>query len=55
MHAVMSEPRTRVLVAGGGVAALELILALRDLAAERVEVDDLDPLLGPRRQQGASL
>jgi sulfide:quinone oxidoreductase len=35
----MSERRTRVLVAGGGVAALELILALRDLAAGRVEVD----------------
>ena len=35
----MSERRTRVLVAGGGVAALELILALRDLAADRVEVD----------------
>src|SRR5512132_3636040 len=35
----MSERRTRVLVTGGGVAALELILALRDVAAERVEVD----------------
>lgn len=39
MHAVMSEPRMRVVVAGGGVAALELILGLRHLAAERVEVD----------------
>ena len=35
----MSERPTRVLIAGGGVAALELMLALRALAEERVEID----------------
>jgi sulfide:quinone oxidoreductase len=34
---------TRVLVAGGGVAALETILALRDLAEERVSIELLAP------------
>jgi sulfide:quinone oxidoreductase len=34
---------TRVLIAGGGVAALEALLALRDLAGERVEVELLSP------------
>ena len=29
----------RVVIAGGGVAALETLLALRDLAGERVDVD----------------
>jgi sulfide:quinone oxidoreductase len=35
--------RTRVLIAGGGVAALETALALRDLAEERVELTVLAP------------
>lgn len=35
--------RYRVLIAGGGVAALEATVALRALAAERVEVDLLAP------------
>ena len=35
----MSERPTRVLIAGGGVAALELMLALRALAGDRVELD----------------
>ncbi|MGH3065447.1 MAG: FAD-dependent oxidoreductase, partial [Gaiellaceae bacterium] len=34
---------TRVLIAGGGVAALEAALALRDLAADRVSVELLAP------------
>ena len=33
----------RVLVAGGGVAAVEAVLALRALAADRVEVELLAP------------
>lgn len=33
----------RVLVAGGGVAALELVLALRALAGARVEIDLVSP------------
>jgi sulfide:quinone oxidoreductase len=33
----------RVLIAGGGVAALEAMLALRDLAEERVELELLTP------------
>ena len=33
----------RVLIAGGGVAALEMILALRQLAAERVSIELLAP------------
>lgn len=37
--------KSRVVVAGGGVAALEAALALRDLAGDRVEVD----LFSPRR------
>lgn len=35
----MSERPKCVLIAGGGVAALELMLALRALAEERVEID----------------
>jgi sulfide:quinone oxidoreductase len=35
----MSERHTCVLIAGGGVAALELMLALRALAGEQVEID----------------
>src|SRR6187549_1800075 len=38
--------RTRVLIAGGGVAALEAVLALRELAEERVAIE----LLGPEPQ-----
>jgi sulfide:quinone oxidoreductase len=33
----------RVVIAGGGVAALEALLVLRELAAERVEIDLLTP------------
>lgn len=33
----------RVVVAGGGVAGLEAVLALRDLAAARVEMTLLSP------------
>ena len=42
------EPRSplRVLVAGGGVAGLEALLALRDLAGDRVALT----LLAPERQ-----
>lgn len=36
-------PRPRVLIAGGGVAALEAALALRDLAGERLEVELCSP------------
>ncbi len=39
----MSPEPTRVVVAGGGVAALEAVLALRELAAERVRVTVLAP------------
>src|SRR4051812_15651928 len=35
--------KLRVLLAGGGVAGLEAALALRDLAADRVEVTLLTP------------
>lgn len=35
----MSERATSVLIAGGGVAALELMLALRALAERRVEIE----------------
>jgi sulfide:quinone oxidoreductase len=34
---------TRVLVAGGGIAAVELVVALRKLAGERVQIDVLAP------------
>src|SRR5689334_6125650 len=34
---------TRVLVAGGGIAAVELVVALRKLAGERVEIQVLAP------------
>ena len=33
----------RVLIAGGGIAALETALALRDLAGDRVRIDLLAP------------
>ena len=39
----MSSDRFRVVVAGGGVAGLEALLALRDLAGERVELTLLSP------------
>ena len=35
--------RLRVVIAGGGVAALETVLALRDLAGERVEITLISP------------
>jgi sulfide:quinone oxidoreductase len=35
--------RQRVLIVGGGVAGIEVALALRDLAGERVEVEMRDP------------
>ncbi len=38
-----SGTRLRVVVAGGGVAGLEALLALHDLAAERVELTLLEP------------
>jgi sulfide:quinone oxidoreductase len=34
-----TSPRSRVVIAGGGVAAVEAMLALRDLAGDRVEVE----------------
>jgi sulfide:quinone oxidoreductase len=37
-------PALRVVIAGGGVAALEALLALRALAEERVEIDLIAPL-----------
>ena len=37
------QDRYRVLIAGGGVAALETVVALRALAEERVEIDLLAP------------
>lgn len=39
----MDDETTKVLIAGGGVAALEAALALRDLAGERVHVELLAP------------
>jgi sulfide:quinone oxidoreductase len=39
----MSDDRTRVLIAGGGVAGIEALLALRDLAGDRVEVTLVAP------------
>jgi sulfide:quinone oxidoreductase len=41
--AMALEERTRVLIAGGGVAALEAALALHSLAAERVSVEFVAP------------
>ena len=35
----MERGRTRVVIAGGGVAAIEALLALRALAEERVEIE----------------
>ncbi len=39
----MSANRSRVVIAGGGVAGLEAAIALGDLAGERVEVEMLSP------------
>jgi len=39
----MSSPRFRVLIAGGGVAGLEALLALRDIAGDRVGLTLLAP------------
>jgi sulfide:quinone oxidoreductase len=42
----MPEPRPRVVIAGGGVAAIEALLALHHVAGERVEI----ALLAPERR-----
>jgi sulfide:quinone oxidoreductase len=39
----MSEDRTKVTIVGGGVAALEAMIALRHLAEERVEIELVTP------------
>jgi sulfide:quinone oxidoreductase len=39
----MGDERTRVTIVGGGVAALEALLALRALAEERVEIELVSP------------
>ena len=39
----MSRGRPHVLIAGGGVAGLETLLALRALAADRVDITILAP------------
>jgi sulfide:quinone oxidoreductase len=41
----MSRARRHVLIAGGGVAGLETLLALRALAADRVDITILAPEL----------
>ena len=41
----MSRARPHVLIAGGGVAGLETLLALRALAADRVDITILAPEL----------
>jgi sulfide:quinone oxidoreductase len=43
MRASVESTRPRVLIAGGGVAALEAALALRELAGERLEVELCSP------------
>src|SRR5688572_1226296 len=40
---VASAPAHKVVIAGGGVAALEALLVLRELAQDRVEIDLLTP------------
>jgi sulfide:quinone oxidoreductase len=35
--------KPRVLIAGGGVAAIEALLALRDLAGDHVDIELLAP------------
>jgi sulfide:quinone oxidoreductase len=39
----MADERTRVVIAGGGVAGIEALLALRDLAGDRVDVTLVAP------------
>ena len=39
----MQHERTRVTVVGGGVAALEALIALRSLAEERVDIELFAP------------
>src|SRR3954469_13936085 len=39
----MASARHRVVILGGGVAALEVMLALRELAEDRVDIDLLAP------------
>jgi sulfide:quinone oxidoreductase len=43
MSSSPSNPRLRVVIAGGGIAALETVLALHDLAAERTAVTVIAP------------
>ena len=43
MTATTEDERFRVLIAGGGVAALEGLLALRELLGERVDVELIAP------------
>jgi sulfide:quinone oxidoreductase len=43
MSAMTSDSALRVVVAGGGVAGLEALLALRDLAGERVQLTLIEP------------
>ncbi len=45
-HAAQPSPRPRVVIAGGGVAGLEAMLALGDLVGDRAEVE----LYAPRRE-----
>ncbi len=42
LSAVIQGPH-RVVIAGGGVAALEALLVLRELAEERVQIDVIAP------------
>jgi sulfide:quinone oxidoreductase len=39
----MNKARVKVLIAGGGVAALEALMALRELAEERVSLELITP------------
>ena len=43
MHRIARQDRYRVLIAGGGVAALEAMVALRALAEERIDIELLAP------------
>ena len=46
----MGSGRFRVVIAGGGVAGLEALLALRDMAGDRVDLT----LLAPEAEFGVS-
>jgi sulfide:quinone oxidoreductase len=43
MEESTAQPRPQVLIAGGGIAGLEALLALRDLAKDRVELTLIAP------------